>query len=131
MKRMKNYWDELHPELSHFSDKNLRDQATRVQKRRVAVLNENQNPAIARELVTQEIIENITDELQRNNDPNIAPVETQLNNIVDGNIGEDELNILRAKFKTNYELYIIKELSERVNIINKKPIDKKLLSSID
>ena len=28
MKRMKNYWDELHPELSHFSEKQLRQQAS-------------------------------------------------------------------------------------------------------
>ena len=30
MKRLKNYWDKLHPEFNFLSDKNLRDQASRM-----------------------------------------------------------------------------------------------------
>ena len=32
MKRMKKLWDNIHPELNHFSDKNLRDTANRIEK---------------------------------------------------------------------------------------------------
>ena len=34
---MKNLWDEIHPELSFFSAKNLRDQASRVEKNKVVM----------------------------------------------------------------------------------------------
>ena len=34
MNRLKSYWNETHPELSNFKSKNLRDQASRVQKRK-------------------------------------------------------------------------------------------------
>ena len=40
MKRMKNYWDELHPELSYFSEKQLCKQASFV-KSKGLVLNAN------------------------------------------------------------------------------------------
>ena len=33
MKRMKNYWDDLHPELSCFSEKRLRQQASFVKSK--------------------------------------------------------------------------------------------------
>ena len=33
--RMKNLWEEIHPELIFFSAKNLRDQASRVEKNRI------------------------------------------------------------------------------------------------
>ena len=33
MKHMKNYWDELHPELSYFSEKQLRQQASFVKSK--------------------------------------------------------------------------------------------------
>ena len=35
MNRMKIYWDKIHPELNYFLAKNLRDQATRVQQRKI------------------------------------------------------------------------------------------------
>ena len=45
---MKNLWDEIHPELNFFSAKNLRDQASRVEKNRVVMeteyrIDKNQN----------------------------------------------------------------------------------------
>ena len=36
MNRMKKLWDEKHPELNFFSAKNLRDQASRVEKKRLS-----------------------------------------------------------------------------------------------
>ena len=37
IKRMKNLWDNIHPELNHFSDKNLRDIANRIEKDNIVV----------------------------------------------------------------------------------------------
>ena len=34
MNRLRSYWDEIHPELSDFKSKNLRDQGSRVEKRK-------------------------------------------------------------------------------------------------
>lgn len=135
MKRMKNYWDELHPELSHFSVKQLREQATRVEKKRVANDNEqiriqNQNIETVDELISQETVEPVNDQLPINNDQNITPAEP-LDNTVVNNFDDEQLNILRVEYKNNYDLYVVKELSERVSIVNKKPIEKKLFSLID
>ena len=35
MKRLKKYWDELHPEFNFLGDKNLRDQASLIEKNMV------------------------------------------------------------------------------------------------
>ena len=48
MNRMKKLWDEKHPELNFFSAKNLRDQASRVEKNKVVIeteyrIDKNQN----------------------------------------------------------------------------------------
>ena len=34
MNYLKSYWDKIHPELSNFTSKNLRDQTSRVEKRK-------------------------------------------------------------------------------------------------
>ena len=34
MNRLKNYWDKLHPECNFLSDKNVRDQASRIEELR-------------------------------------------------------------------------------------------------
>ena len=48
MKRMKNLWDEIDPELTFFSAKNLRDQVSRVEENEVVMkteyrIDKNQN----------------------------------------------------------------------------------------
>ena len=53
MKRLKKYWNELYPEFNFLSDKNLRDQASRIEKNKVAMATEN-------ETVTTNIVENVT-----------------------------------------------------------------------
>ena len=37
MKRMKKFWDEMHPEFTHFNEKQLRQQATFIEKKRLIV----------------------------------------------------------------------------------------------
>ena len=43
MKRMKNYWDEKHPEYSFLTSKLLRDQASRAVKNKVVMATEYGN----------------------------------------------------------------------------------------
>ena len=43
MKRMKKLWDNIHPELNHFRDKNLRDIASRVEKDNIVMETEFNN----------------------------------------------------------------------------------------
>ena len=43
MTRMKNYWDEIHPEYSFLTSKLLRDQASRVVKNKVVMATEYRN----------------------------------------------------------------------------------------
>ena len=37
MKRLKNLWDKMHPEYNFLSEKNLRDQASRVHKNNIVI----------------------------------------------------------------------------------------------
>ena len=37
MKSMKKFWDEIHPELAFFTSKNPRDQANRIEKRKITM----------------------------------------------------------------------------------------------
>ena len=37
MNRLKEYWDEIHPELNYFSSKNLRDHVSSIIKRKVTL----------------------------------------------------------------------------------------------
>ena len=53
MKGFKKYWDELHPEFNFLSYKNLRDQASRIEKNKVVM-------AAEYETVTTIIVENLT-----------------------------------------------------------------------
>ena len=46
MKRMKKLWDNIHPELNYFSDKNLRDIASRVEKEHIVMETEYNNANI-------------------------------------------------------------------------------------
>ena len=43
MKRLKSYWDEIYPEFSFLSEKNLRDQASRIDKNKVVMEREYEN----------------------------------------------------------------------------------------
>ena len=51
LKRLKKYWDELHPQFNFLSDKNLRDQASRIEKNKIVM---------ATEYATANIVEKVT-----------------------------------------------------------------------
>ena len=53
MKKLKKYWDELHPVFNFLSHKNLRDQASRIEKSKVVMATEY-------ETLATNIVENVT-----------------------------------------------------------------------
>ena len=154
MKRMKSYWDESHPELSFFTDKNLRDQATRVEKRKVVMATEYcqrevvekqgtptpagilENPventpgeAVAGVKIISTNLEKVTPETQTNTRANE-------NRNDDNPIGtpreSDEYRTIRESFILNYEVLKNKPIDERVVTTNtSKRINKALLVIIN
>ena len=137
MKRMKRYWDEIHPELSHFSDKNLRDQATTVERRRVVMDTEfsNANENIATDqLISQETNNSVIDETNANNenpiDNNDSFAENNNRTLIE-NTNSELTDTLRNLFLTKYDTWKEKELAERNSIVNKKRINGDIMKAMD
>ena len=112
-KRMKVYWDNLHPQYSHFNEKQLRQQAVNVEKRQdtlAAVLSTRRETNEHSEN-TAETVENVEDE---NNNENHQENES---NISDTNIhafdNEVLLNSLRERFSVHVTKYRLLGLKER------------------
>lgn len=149
MKRMKSYWDEIHPELSFFTDKNLREQATRVGKRKVVMATEyNQRENVKKQGIPPEtVLENSAgnnlseevgnDEMINMNLGNISPeIDTRAGdnngNLDEANRTSDEYKTMRNSFNDNYETLKEKSIEERVITTNTvKKIDKALLAMIN
>ena len=98
MKRLKLYWDELHPEYYHLNEKQLRQQATFVEKKKL-VLDSNLETGIRKEWA-----ENLIDQVNQNNienstenSQNIPDVE----NIIDENL----FNNIKSRFSEHYNKY--------------------------
>ena len=120
--RLKNYWDEIHPQFSYLSSKRLPDQASRVEQRKIAMATQN--------------IEINTNETNINK---INTNETDINHIIEqkqtvelpNESANDPIKeSLTTIFKRNYDNYIYKDLSDRAidTTINKK-IKKSLLDA--
>ena len=113
-KRLKQYWDELHPQYSHFNEKQLRQQAVNVEKKQntlAANLCTRREPNESDEQIeiVDETIETIEEIIvSENNTPN-NPVN------VDVNVVDDEilLSSLRERFTTHVEKYRTLELRQR------------------
>ena len=136
MKHTKEYWDDIHPELVFFTERNLREQATRIEKNKTVMATEysqtqNNNNQI-------EINNTIT-----NDDTTEGTViETTVNNVMDNvERNNDSINILRSSgqynclrecFITNDNTSKEKSLDERTTATNiNKNIDKTLYVTID
>ena len=75
MKRLKEYWDNLHPELDNFSSKNLRDQASRVVKNKVVMETEYEYIFNNNATENQETIQNVTqDNIIVNANEDLLPI---------------------------------------------------------
>ena len=100
MKRLKKYWDELHPEFYFLSEKNLRNQASRIEKNKVVMATEYKT-------VTVNIVENVTlnkdnclenNNITNNKDPSIDQSFLSLN------LSQEALlKILGPMFQCDYE----------------------------
>ena len=107
MKRFKSFWDEIYPELSFLSDKNLRDQASRIDKNKVVMETEYEN--INTPEITENYLLNNGNNSADNRLDNIAvnDVSTDNNVVVDNPVLSEEqlkiIDLLDPFFKSNYE----------------------------
>ena len=115
MKRLKKYWDELHPEFYFLSEKNLRNQASRIEKNKVVMATEYKT-------VTVNIVENVTlnkdnclenNNITNNKDPSIDQSFLSLN------LSQEALlEILGPMFQCDYETINDQNIDERVYSTN-------------
>ena len=138
MKRMKNAWDLLHPEFSHFNEKYLRQQASNIiQKGYIretqTVANNNENIEVNNEEIITVNDNNIDPQLAVNDLP--QEVDDQINNPIQPNdeqrvfdINNNELyQTLRESFTANYQLFNSIE-KERIltTFVRRKPAKEKI-----
>ena len=102
-KRLKNHWDEFHPDLSCFNEKQLRQEATFVESK-VLILetNLNNNDGHSQQQTWIQTDEDITSNLKN---------PTQSNEPDDGHFDENLLNDLKLKFLYRHNIY--KNIRER------------------
>ena len=113
MNRFKSYWNEIHPELSNFTSKNLRDQASRVEKRKT-----DRKAAENRRTLQ------LYNEKMVNDTDNYVPAPEQQNEHQQASAVNHvtqelhDIDALRQKLKNifdrNYQYYIKRELKDRV-----------------
>ena len=103
MKRLKEHWDEVHPDLSYFNEKQLQQQATFVgSKALILETNLNNNDEHSQQQTSIHTDEDMTSNLEipmQSNEPN------------DGNFDENLLNDLKIKSLYYHDIY--KNLSRR------------------
>ena len=111
-KCLKSYWDDIHPELSNFTSKNLRDQASRVEKRKT-----DRKAAENSRMLQQynENMENDTDNYvpapqQQNEHQQASAVNHVMQELHDTDALKEKLKNI---FDRNYQYYIIRELKDR------------------
>ena len=113
MNHLKSHWNKTHPELSNFTSKNLRDQASRVQKRRADRETAENN------CMLQQYNENMVNKTG-NNDPaleqqNEHQQASTVNHVTQELHDTDALKEKRKNiFDRNYQHYVKRELKDRV-----------------
>ena len=117
MKRMKKLWDNIHPELNHFSDKNLRDIANRIEKDDIVIETEFNNLTFKSYNDNNDMTDNVQgdDEEQRDNDNVINEKNIQYHSETTVNSSETDTFIeeLKGLFKDNITAVNNKKLIER------------------
>ena len=119
MKRLKSSWDKIYQEFSYLSDKDLRDQASLIEKNKVVMETEYENINTP-EITENDLLNNGNNSVDNHLD-NIAVnhVSTD-NNVVVHNpvLSEEQLKIsdlLEPIFKSNCETVKVKNLDNRVH----------------
>ena len=117
MKRMKKLWDNIHPELNHFSDKNLRDIVNRIEKDDIVIETEFNNLTFKSYNDNNDMTDNVQgdDEEQRDNDNVINEKNIQYHSETTVNSSETDTFIeeLKGLFKDNITAVNNKKLIER------------------
>ena len=103
MKRLKSHWDELHPEYNHLNEKQLRQQATFVEKRKTVLSVNLETTAV--EETAQNIGEGHNLEYTGEN--------IQNNTYVEKHVDEVLLSDVKTRFLTHYNKYDKLLISER------------------
>ena len=142
MNRLKQYWEEIHPELNYFSSKNLRDHVSSIIKRNVIM--ETSFNIENRTIETNTEVNNYND-ITTNADENCSAASNNNNchNDIDNGNNRDNIkrdahqipdkvrhlkDLLRNMFIKNYKETLEKELQDRLihTRLNKK-IDKDII----
>ena len=136
MKRMKSYWDQMHPELVFFTDKNLRDVATRIERNKTVMATgysktqvnntQSENNVI---IINDNSTVNIAIDTLNNNDVNSMERNNDTSDVIKSS---DQYKSLQECFITNYNIFKEKPLDERLITTNiNTKIDKTLYTTID
>ena len=119
MKRSKNLWDKMHPENNFLSDKNLRNQASRVHINNVAMDTEYRETSTS--ITRNDNLCTVTGNANsyRNNEPNknIVPKEVTAENISNENFNAEQIQLakkLKPPFSNNFETFKLQTIQERV-----------------
>ena len=118
MNHLKAEWDKLHPELAHFTQKQLRQQATFVASKRIIL---ETNPADTSKGTSTPPTEQLSppqNQHTNNCNPTFTRDEHQNNDNNSGshfefNVNQSLLNDLQDRFHKFYNIYINKPLEER------------------
>ena len=118
MKRMKEEWDNLHLELSHFNPKQLRQQATFVASKGITLDANLAETALEPSPTPSHQPSTAENQSSNNNSPILVEFEDQITDEKDGshfdfNIDQSLLNDLQDKFSKFYNEHINKPLEER------------------
>ena len=122
--RLKNYWNEIYPQFSYLSFKRLRDQASRVEQRKIATTTQNT------EINAVNAVAN--NEMQNINETDIKHIieQEQTVELPDESANAPIKELLITIFKCNYDNYIHKDLSDQtVDTTTNKKIKNSLLDA--
>ena len=128
MKRLKNLWDKMHPEYNFLSDKNLRDQASRIHRNNVVMDTEygEASTSITRNDNLCTVTGNGNNYRYIDPNENIAPEQVIAEKIPNENLNDEQLQLvekLKPSFNKNFETFKLQTIEQRVYTTK---IDKKI-----
>ena len=111
MKRSKNYYDKLHPEFNFLSDKNLRDQASRIEENKIVMETEygTTTTSTSENMSTNEDNCLESSNIESTSDSIIIPTIILLDESQ-----KMSLEILRPTLEPNYEIVKNQNIDQRV-----------------
>ena len=134
MKRLKSYWDELHPGFAFLSDKNLRDVASGITANKVVMDTEFHNTisiATENDIVNNKVVNEVDCTVNTVNDQ--AANETIFQHITPLSLTQEELlEVLQPIFERNYEIIKKQSIEERLYSTNcSKTLSDDVIKVID